>query len=76
MTHEEQYRCPTSGHPIKARSAKKALHRLADRLDALECHDRARYLRAHWQRVATCTAIWGELVALVARWEQDRRAVA
>ena len=76
MTHEEQYQCPTSGHSIKARAAKRALFRLADRLDALECHDRARYLREQWQRVASCASIWSELVTLVTRWEQDREAVA
>lgn len=73
MTHYEKYLHP-SGHWITARKAKAALYRLANRLDTLECHDRARYVRECWQRVAACASIWAELVTLVTRWEQDREA--
>lgn len=64
MTRDEEYLCPTSGKRIKARAAKRAIFRLADRLDALECHDRARYIREHWQRVAACASWWAELLTL------------
>jgi hypothetical protein len=76
MTHYEEYLCPNTGHWIKARAAKKALYRLADRLDALECHDRARFIRSNWQRTAARPSLWAELLTLVTRWEQDREAAA
>lgn len=65
-----------NGHWIKARCAKRVLFRLADRLDAVECHDRARYLREHWERVAADRGWWAELNTLTSKWEAQREAVA
>lgn len=67
------YLCPSTGHQMNGRAARRALRKLADRLDALECHDRARYVRTEWRTVATSTGLWGSLLALVSSWEGMRR---
>ena len=73
MTHHEQYLCPDTGHWIRDRAAKKALLKLADRLDAVECHDRARYIRDCWQRVAARPSMWAELQSFVVAQEARRQ---